>query len=307
MAYSDIQNKVSQIRMADQILLAQEMSDEEKYKKKKQLKKQTRRTPKQRRADKIKKDPTMQGGSPGTVFVPPEVELDPTAEEIQEALQDEDMRQGDYLEDPENPFNINTLLQIGGAAGSMIPFMGGNMLKMLIGGPNAMAMDFQDAMGGGGYVGTDVPEGLGGPVFINSGGEAYIYKGGQFRFDGMYDPARHGPVFPKAQANDDMKIAKLPHTPPTEKIVLPNGKLMDSPLRFKTDQERIKFMEDFSRGYGRYSQKNTPMNIAQVGAQGAHTNVDIHKHTDMEGKTTLKVLPKFGATYNGPIRLKKVE
>ena len=49
------------------------------------------------------------------------------------------------------------------------------------------------------------------------------------------------------------------------------------------------------------------MTIAQIGAQGAHTNVDIHKHTDMEGKTTLKVLPKFGATYNGPIRLKKVE
>ena len=69
----------------------------------------------------------------------------------------------------------------------------------------------------------------------------------------MYDPARHGPVFPQAKANDEMKIAKLPHTPPIEKIVLPNGKMMDSPLRFKTDEERIKFMEDFSRGYGRYS------------------------------------------------------
>ena len=53
--------------------------------------------------------------------------------------------------------------------------------------------------------------------------------------------------------NLPLSIGKLPHSPPIEKIVLPNGKLMDSPLRFKTDQERIKFMEDFSRGYGRYS------------------------------------------------------
>ena len=306
MAYSDIQNKVSQIRMADQILLAQEMSDEEKFKKKKELKKQVRQTPQQRRNKQIKNDPKFQGGSPGTVYVPPEVELDPTDQEIQEALREDDYRRGDYLEDPEQPFNINTLLQIGGAAGSMIPFMGGNMLKMLIGGPNAMAMDFQDAMKGGGYIGTDVPPGLGGPVFINSGGEAYIYKGGQFHFDGLYDPARHGPAFPQAKAKDDMKIAKLPHTPPTEKIVLPNGKLMDSPLRFKTDQERIKFMEDFSRGYGRYSQKNTPMTIAQRGADGAHTNVRIYEEKDGYGNTYKRVLPYFGVGYGGPIRPKKV-
>jgi len=302
MAYSDIQNKVSQIRMADQILLAQEMSDEEKYKKKKQLKKQTRRTPKQRRADKIKKDPTMQGGSPGTVFVPPEVELDPTAEEIQEALQDEDMRQGDYLEDPENPFNINTLLQIGGAAGSMIPAMGREALKYFFG-PRAMAMNFEDTgLGDGGFVGTSRTN-----VFINSGGEAYILEpNGNFKFDGMYDPATHGPVFPRAQANDDMKIAKLPHTPPTEKIVLPNGKLMDSPLRFKTDQERIKFMEDFSRGYGRYSQKNTPMTIAQRGVGAPHSNVKIYEEKDYYGNTNKKVLPYFGGSRIGKIRPKKV-
>lgn len=304
MAYSDIQNRVSQIRMADQILLAQEMSDEEKFKKKKELKKQVRKTPQQRRNDQIKKDPKFQGGAPGDVFVPPDGPI--TDQDIQDALQDEDMEQGDYLEDPEQPFNINTLLQIGGAAGSMIPFMGGNMLKMLIGGPNAMAMDFQDAMKGGGYIGTDVPPGLGGPVFINSGGEAYIYKGGQFHFDGLYDPARHGPAFPQAKAKDDMKIAKLPHTPPTEKIVLPNGKLMDSPLRFKTDQERIKFMEDFSRGYGRYSQKNTPMTIAQRGVGAPHSNVKIYEEKDYYGNTNKKVLPYFGGSRIGKIRPKKV-
>ena len=68
MAYSDIQNKVGQIQMANRILLAQgtsddqEMSDEEKNELKRKLKKQVRKTPQQRRNDKIKKDPKMQGG-----------------------------------------------------------------------------------------------------------------------------------------------------------------------------------------------------------------------------------------------------
>ena len=300
MAYSDIQNKVSQIRMADQILLAQEMSDEEKFKKKKELKKQVRQTPQQRRNKQIKNDPKFQGGSPGTVYVPPEVELDPTDQEIQEALREDDYRRGDYLEDPEQPFNINTLLQIGGAiGGGVVPLL----QQLLIRNPNAMAMNFEDTgLGDGGFVGTSRTN-----VFINSGGEAYILEpNGNFKFDGMYDPARHGPVFPKAQANDDMKIAKLPHTPPTEKIVLPNGKLMDSPLRFKTDQERIKFMEDFSRGYGKYSQKNTPMSIAQRGVGAPHSNVRIYEEKDYYGNTNKKVLPYFGGSRIGNIRPKKV-
>ena len=177
MAYSDIQNKVAQQRMANQILVAQAMSDEEKFKKKKELKKQVRKTPKQRQSEARGKDPKFQGGSPGTIFVPEEFVPDPTAEEIQEALREDDYRRGDYLQDPENP--LSDLMKIGGAAA-------GGLLRLLI---NPM----------------------------------------------------------------DLQMSKLPHTPPTEKIVLPNGKLMDSPLRFKTDQERIKFMEDFSRGYGRYS------------------------------------------------------
>ena len=302
MAYSDIQNKVSQIRMADQILLAQEMSDEEKYKKKKELKKQTRRTPKQRRTDKIKKDPAMQGGSPGTVFVPPEVELDPTAEEIQEALQDEDMRQGDYLEDPEQPFNINTLLQIGGKALDLLKFVPQMMIR-----PNAVAMDMKDAIPRGGFFGLEKTN-----VIVNDGGEAFIVEpDGNFKFDGFYDPVRHGPMFPgyvQNQSNDKMKIAGLPHSPPVELLPIKDakGKFIPSPLRFKTDQERIKFMEDFSRGYGRYSQKNTPMTTAQIGADGAHTNVRIYEEKDGYGNTYKRVLPYFGVGYGGPIRPKKV-
>lgn len=57
---------------------------------------------------------------------------------VEDAKRQDDMKQGDYLEDPEQPFNLNTLLQIGGTAGSIIPFIGGNMLRYLFG-PRAMA------------------------------------------------------------------------------------------------------------------------------------------------------------------------
>ena len=150
MAYSDIQNKVGQIQMANQILIAQAMSDEEKFKKKKELKKQVRKTPKQRQSDARKKDPKYQGGSPGTVFVPPDGPI--TDQDIQDALQDEDMEQGDYLEDPENP--LSDLMKIGGAAAGF----GGNILRMLINplGGNALAMNFEDTgLGDGGFISTD--------------------------------------------------------------------------------------------------------------------------------------------------------
>ena len=204
MAYSDIQNKVGQIQMANRILLAQgtsddqEMSDEEKNELKKKLKKQVRKTPQQRRNDQIKKDPKMQGGSPGTVFVPPDEPI--TDQDIQDALQDEDMEQGNYLEDPENP--LSDLMKIGGAAAGF----GGNILRMLINplGGNALAMRREDAIPRGGFFGLEKTN-----VIVNDGGEAYIVEpNGNFKFDGFYDPVRHGPMFPGyvKNTNDEMKI-----------------------------------------------------------------------------------------------------
>ena len=248
MAFTDIQNKVGQIQMANRILLAQgtsddqEMSDEEKNELKRKLKKQVRKTPQQRRNDQIKKDPKMQGGSPGTVFVPPDGPI--TDQDIQDALQDEDMEQGDYLEDPENP--LSDLMKIGGAAAGF----GGNILRMLINplGGNALAMNFEDTgLGDGGFISTDKPH-----IYINRGAEAYILMpDGDFRFDGFYDPKRHGNAFPGlglVQRNDGMKIAKLPHTPPTEKMVVGN-KLENSPLRFRTDDQREQYMLDYSKNF----------------------------------------------------------
>ena len=85
------------------------MSEEERQKKKKELKKQVRKTPRQRQQEEIKKDPNFRGGSPGTVYVAPEIEVDPTEEEIQEALQDEDMEKGDFLDDPEDPRFVESI------------------------------------------------------------------------------------------------------------------------------------------------------------------------------------------------------
>ena len=63
---------------------------------------------------------------------------------------------------------------------------------------------------------------------------------------GPYDPYYDGLPIPLGKRNSDMKIAGLPHTPPSEKMVV-GKKLMDSPLRFRTDAERIRFMEDFAK------------------------------------------------------------
>lgn len=71
-----------------------------------------------------------------------------------------------------------------------------------------LAMNFKDTgLGDGGFISTDKPN-----IYINSGAEAYILEpNGNFKFDGNYDPKRHGTIFPPlglVQANNEMKIAK---------------------------------------------------------------------------------------------------
>ena len=60
---------------------------------------------------------------------------DPTNEEIQEALQDEDMRQGDFLQDPEqsNAFRNRDILKILQHAASLRSYqkVGGSLFKAL--------------------------------------------------------------------------------------------------------------------------------------------------------------------------------
>ena len=100
-----------------------------------------------------------------------------------------------------------------------------------------VAMDFNDAMGGGGFVGTQRTN-----VFINQGGEAYILEpNGNFKFDGMYDPSRHGNAFPPlglVQANDSMKIAAAPYSLNPQRIMLPNGRMEYAPVNLRSDEQK---------------------------------------------------------------------
>ena len=251
MAYSDIQDRLGQQQMANSVLLAEKYSQGNLF-------------PKGSEGNPYSKNPRAQSAKRKRDYKKAQDEKTEAKRVSDEARQREWQRQKDRGERPgersmPRDFNLmetigpslNNLLQIGGAiGGGVVPLL----QQLLIRNPNAMAMNFEDAgFGDGGFISPEKPN-----IYINSGAEAYILEpNGNFKFDGMYDPKRHGKSFPglglvQNQRNDGMKIAKLPHTPPIEKIVLPNGKMMDSPLRLKTDQERIKFMEDFSRGYGRY-------------------------------------------------------
>ena len=96
------------------------------------------------------------------------------------------------------------------------------------------ASTFDEAMGGGGFVGTQRTN-----VFINEGGEAYILEpNGNFKFDGLYDPVLHGPVFPRVQANDSMKIAAAPYSLNPQRIMLPNGKMEYAPINLRSDEQK---------------------------------------------------------------------
>ena len=100
-----------------------------------------------------------------------------------------------------------------------------------------LAMDFNDAMGGGGFVGTTRTN-----VFINQGGEAYIREpNGNMKFDGMYNPELHGPVFPGmglVQANDNMKIAAAPYSLNPQRIMLPSGQNEYAPINLRSDDQK---------------------------------------------------------------------
>ena len=67
----------------------------------------------------------------------------------------------------------------------------------------------------------------------------------------FYEPDEDGKmrITESKGSKKPIKMAKLPHTPPTEKIVLPNGKIIDSPLRFKSEKQRARELEAFSKHF----------------------------------------------------------
>ena len=67
----------------------------------------------------------------------------------------------------------------------------------------------------------------------------------------FYEPDEQGRmrITESRGSSKPIKISKLPHTPPMEKIVLPNGKIINSPLRFKSEKQRADELEAFSKHF----------------------------------------------------------
>ena len=131
MTYSDAQFKVAQEKMNNSVLLA------EKYSQGNLFPKGSEGNPysKNPRAQSAKRKRDYQKAQEEKKELPSDADIQ-TKGNMQGQATPEEVFGEDY---EGGPTYLNTLLQIGGAAGSMIPFMGGNLLKMLIGGPKVMA------------------------------------------------------------------------------------------------------------------------------------------------------------------------
>ena len=268
MAYSDVQDKVSQIRMANRVLLAQGMdpnktpeTDLEGFQEQGGYAREQIGDPS---LPEIDENTTVEGTldyrkriSGGTYkgkskkprrklpSRPSDADIQ-TEGNMRGQPTPEDIFGPDYEGGPTylNSENLNRLLQIGGAAGSMIPFMGGNILKMLIGGPKVMAgaQDINTKM-------HILPSGM----FVDENGIKYIWSPREqlFKDMGPYDPYYDGNPIPLGQ-------------------------------------------------------RNTPMTIAQRGIGAPHSNVKIYEEKDYYGNTNKKVLPYYGGSRIGKIIPKKV-
>ena len=152
--------------------------------------------------------------------------------------------------------------------------------------------------------------------FLDGRGNAYMQSGGKFYDAGEYNIEVHGlpvPLAQQMQINPDIAREFFYNEDPggvvTPRYFTPPQMRDDAIKTPDIKKQELFHFNNFIRSLGPgldTVKKNTPLSIAQRDAQGAHTNVVIQKHTDMKGNTTLKVLPNFGATYNGPMRLKKV-
>ena len=191
MAYSDIQEKLGQQMMANSVLLAEKYSQGNLF-------------PKGSEGNPYSKNPRAEGARKKRAYKKAQEEKKklPSDADIQTKgnMQGQPAPEEIFGEDYEGgPTYLNTLLQIGGAAGSMIPFMGGNLLKMLIGGPKVMAgaqdIDTKQHI---------LPSGM----MVDENGIKYIWSPREqlFKDMGPYDPYYDGLPIPLGQRNSGMKI-----------------------------------------------------------------------------------------------------
>ena len=241
MAYSDIQDKLGQQQMANSVLLAEKYSQGNLF-------------PKGSEGNPYSKNPRAESARKKREYKKAQEEKIKAKEVSENARQREWQRQkdrGEVFGDMPPDFNLmetlgpsmNKLLQIGGAVGGgVVPLL----QQLLIRNPNAMASGFPYDFEGG----VVTPRYFTPPRYRN---QPFLHIRTKditdeelFHFNNFIRSMGGG--LDTVRSQTPLSIAKLPHSPPVEKMVVGN-KLMDSPLRFRSDADRIRLMEDYAKGF----------------------------------------------------------
>ena len=155
-----------------------------------------------------------------------------------------------------------------------------------------------------------------GGFFLDGQGRAYMQTGGKLYDAGEYNPDIHGlpvPLVQQMQINPD--VAMYSGDEVGSGVIVPQD---FSPPEFRyfphyrtpaIKQQELdhfnNFIESMGGGFDRVQKPNSMM-IAQRGADGPHSNVKLYEEKDGYGNPYKRLLFNPGATYNGPIRPKKV-
>ena len=229
MAYSDIQDRLGQQQMANSVLLAEKYSQGNLF-------------PKGSEGNPYSKNPRAEGARKKRAYKKAQEEKKklPSDADIQTKgnMKGQPTPEDVFGEDYEGgPTYLNTLLQIGGG---IVPLL----QQLLIRNPNAMASTFPYDFEGG----VVTPRYFTPPRYRN---QPFLHMRTKditdeelFHFNNFIKSMGGG--LDTVRRQTPLSIAGLPHSPPVEKMVVGN-KLEDSPLRFRTDAERIRFMEDFAK------------------------------------------------------------
>ena len=233
MAYSDIQDRLGQQQMANSVLLAEKYSQGNLF-------------PKGSEGNPYSKNPRAEGARKKRAYKKAQEEKKklPSDADIQTKgnMQGQPSPEEVFGEDYQGgPTYLNTLLQIGGAVGGgIVPLI----QQLLIRNPNAMASGFPYDFEGG----VVTPRYFTPPRYRQ---QPFLHIRTKditdeelFHFNNFIRSMGGG--LDTVKRRTPLSIAKLPHTPPTEKMVVGN-KLEDSPLRFRSDADRIRLMEDFAK------------------------------------------------------------
>ena len=260
MAFTDIQNKVGQIQMANRVLLAQRMdpnktpeTDLEGFQEQGGYAREQIGDPSLPEIDEnttvegtLDRRKRISGGTYKGKNKKPKRELPSDADIQTEGNMRGQPKPADIFGDDYEggPTYLRQLLQIGGAiGGGIVPLL----QQLLIRNPNAMASGFPYDFEGG----VVTPRYFTPPRYRQ---QPFLHIRTKditdeelFHFNNFIKSMGGG--LDTVRRHTPLSIAGLPHSPPVELLPIKDdkGNLIPSPLRFKTDAERIRLMEDFAK------------------------------------------------------------